>query len=153
MPLQIATPQGQRDMTPEEESAFIASITPSFEDKRKALKVKINTARDAAIYTDITLPFPVDSRTIQFRNYADRQNLSDKVTGALALALGGSGSSEIRYVCADNSIATMTASQFITAGLAALAAKDAIFYEYKALKDSADSAETDEQLNAIEAQI
>lgn len=153
MPLQIATPEGQRDMTPDEEAEFLASTTPSFEETRAALKRRINAARHDAIYTDITLPFPIDEKTIQFRNDADRQNLSDKVTGAIALVVSGAGSTEMRFVCADNSVVAMTAQQFVNAGLAALASKDAIFYDYKLLKDAADAAQTDAELAMVAAQL
>lgn len=119
----------------------------------KALKARISDARDVAMYTDISLPFPVEEKTIQFRNVTDRQNLESKVLGATVLFSTGAGATEMRFTCEDNSIVLMTATELMSAGLAALASKDALFYAYKALKDAADAAETPGDLALIEADL
>jgi hypothetical protein len=46
MPLQIATPQGQRDMTPEEESEFLASIAPTAEEIIKRMEAAVQRHLD-----------------------------------------------------------------------------------------------------------
>lgn len=122
-------------------------------DAAVALVEDIKKERAARLYTDITVPFPATSHTIQFRDDRDRTNLSDKVTGAVGHILGGNPGAAMKYRTANNEDIDLTAQELLTAGMGILQVKDALWREFTALIDAARAATTIADLDQVKADL
>jgi len=122
---------------------------------RDKLIADVKTARTKAIYnsTPVTVPFPVTEHPIQFRTERDEHNLSAKVQAAQALMNLGNATAEITFRTADDVNVTMEAQELATAGLAVLAIKDSIFYQYTTIIDDAKDANTLAALDLVRADL
>ncbi len=87
---------------------------------------QVDVLLEVKMYTDVGAVFPTGTKTIQFRNNADRDNLRDVCAGATVLIALGQGSTAMVYRTLDNVNQTITASEMLAIGLGVLNAKQAL---------------------------
>lgn len=144
---------------PEEMKAIIEAETENrisiynLEVRKQELLTLANEARAKAMYSNITMPFPVDEHEIQFRNDADRMNITNKVQGATALVISGAGTALMSFTTADDVVVQMTASEMLSAGMVMLEAKDQVFYDFKVVKDAIRNATTMAELDLVDLSL
>jgi|GEM_PF-4875648 len=152
---------GQLELIPDAASIKAAAEAQALADqevaelaskKAEILQVWADAFR-AAFYTNITVSFPVTQHEIQFRDDDDRMNLTNKVQGAMVYVIGGSPTESMTFTDADNVVVTMEAQEMMQAGMSILDAKDAIFYQYKAVKDSIKGAADMAELDALDLSV
>lgn len=77
-------------------------------------EAEVEALRNRYLYTDVTVQFPGgDYAVIQFRNEADRTNLSNVGAGAMSYVLLGAPETPMVYRTEDNVIRTVTAAEMI----------------------------------------
>lgn len=136
-----------------DQASYDASEAKKIEGAKSNLIAEIKKARTKAMFTDVTVPFPADEETVQFRNPTDQGNLQAKVTGAMALVIAGTPTAQMKFTVANNDEVSMEAQELMSAGMAILAEKDSVYYSYKALKDAAQAATTTEELLQVETDL
>ena len=97
---------------------------------------EINALHKEKLYTDVEVTFPAGLATIQFRDEADRTNLSNVATGAMAYVIAGTPEAVMQYRTQDDVIQQVPAITMMQIAMTVLAAKQGVVDNAWSLKDS-----------------
>ena len=122
----------------------------SIDARQTLLLEKAKKQKNAAFYSNVTIPFPADDKEIHFRNETDRANIGDKILKAFMQVTAGNGASSIKFTPVDKVEVTMTCLQLLTAFTALAEGKDQLFYAYNDVIADIRAATNTDELDAAE---
>lgn len=157
MPRTILDNGVSRDMTPEEEAAFEATL-PTLDDRKAALCSRIDGLRDGRIDGGFAHTVDAVEYTFQSRQ-SDRENiLGLAIAAQLAIAQGAQAGdlewltpgADFQYITADNTLAPMDAFEVLALYQRGLSFKAGQTFYARGLKDAALAAADEAALDAID---
>lgn len=134
-------------LSDQEEADYLASLEPSFEEKKTDLVAKVNARAQSIRWLPVPFTRPSESvdTAVQFRGPDDFINLS-----ALKNAVDN-GATEVTVIMEDNNVYTLTAAEFNAMWGAGLTRNQAAAVNARNLKNAIQAAETEADLPDIES--
>jgi len=125
----------------------------SIDARQTLLLEKAKKQKNAAFYSNVTIPFPSDDKEIHFRNELDRTNIKDKWSMAKSLMDSGAPETQISFRPKDGGKVFMRADQLFSIFTTIAIEKDFLFNAYADVIFDIRAASDTDELDAAETAL
>ena len=126
---------------------------PDFRNNIEPIVMRAKEKKNAAFYSNVTIPFPVDDKEIHFRNELDRTNIKDKWSMAKSLMDSGAPETQISFRPKDSGKVFMRADQLFSIFTTIAIEKDFLFNAYADVIFDIRAASDTDELDAAETAL